>query len=39
MKITVIGTGAYSIGIALMLAKKNENNINITQMKSQNILE
>ena len=27
MKITIIGTGAYGIGIALMLAKKNENNI------------
>ena len=27
MKITVIGTGAYSIGIALMLAKKHDNNI------------
>lgn len=27
MKITIIGTGAYGIGIALMLAKKSENNI------------
>ena len=27
MKITIIGTGAYSIGIALMLAKKENNNI------------
>lgn len=27
MKITVIGTGAYSIGISLMLAKKKENSI------------
>lgn len=27
MKITVIGTGAYSIGIALMLAKKHDNYI------------
>lgn len=27
MKITIIGTGAYSIGIALMLAKKSNNNI------------
>ena len=27
MKITIIGTGAYSIGIALMLAKKKENQI------------
>jgi len=27
MKITILGTGAYSIGIALMLAKRKENNI------------
>ncbi len=27
MKITIIGTGAYGIGIAMMLAKKNNNNI------------
>ena len=27
MKITIIGTGAYSIGIALMLAKKEQNKI------------
>lgn len=27
MKITIIGTGAYSIGIALMLSQKKDNNI------------
>lgn len=27
MKITIIGTGAFSIGIALMLSKRKENNI------------
>lgn len=38
MKITIIGTGAYSIGIALMLAKKSNNNITMWT-ENENILK
>ena len=39
MKITVIGTGAYSVGIALMLAKKKENNIMLWTENKQYVKE
>lgn len=38
MKITIIGTGAYSVGIALMLAKKRENEI-LMWTENANILD
>jgi len=38
MKITIIGTGAYSIGIALMLSKKTQNKI-VMWTENQNLYE
>ncbi len=39
MKITIIGTGAYSLGIALMLSKKNNNEIVLWTENENNVIE
>lgn len=39
MKITIIGTGAYSIGIAKMLAKREKNNIMLWTENEDNVIE
>ena len=39
MKITVMGTGAYSLGLANILAKKDKNTIMLWTEKKENVLE